>query len=348
METSATNRRIRELLTALKENKLKPQPDFQRKLIWSNKDKQQFIETILMEYPFPEIYVASDNVNPDTGEAIELLVDGQQRITTINQYFTGSADFKLGSLTPYAQLTPQEKSNFLEYKVVVRDLGLKPLGEIKEVFTRINSTKYGLTAMEIHNARYDGAFKKFAEELSQNSFFDHNSVFKAKEIRRMGDIVFTLSISITALTTYFNRDDELESFLEKYNDEFPQDKKLLYEFSEVFNFIDSLGFDSKSRIWKKSELFTSIIEIHRLLFKEQLKLNNKTVGKNLNIFFNIVSNQEIESNFPDIASMYHKATLQASNDRSNRIRRGEIIQTLLKKGILGLEKMQNELEPNCI
>lgn len=86
MNTSATNRRLRVLLTAISKEILVPQPEFQRRLVWSNKDKVEFVKTVLEGYPFPEIYIAAGNVDPKTGEGCELLVDGQQRITTLYQY----------------------------------------------------------------------------------------------------------------------------------------------------------------------------------------------------------------------------------------------------------------------
>src|SRR5579864_4338412 len=158
MRTSATNRRLRLLLTAIRDEKLLPRPDFQRRLVWSNKHKLAFIDTVLQNFPFPEIYVAAGTVDPESGEGTEMLVDGQQRISTLYEYFTASPGLKLPrSLSPYADLTPEQKLAFLEYEVVVRDLGSIPLDEIKEIFQRINSTNYALNAMEIHNSRFEGA-----------------------------------------------------------------------------------------------------------------------------------------------------------------------------------------------
>lgn len=92
MKTTATNRKVRELLAQLREGKLIPRPDFQRRLVWSNKDKSAFIETVLLNYPFPEVYVAAGEVDVESGEGKELLVDGQQRLTTLRQYFGASPD----------------------------------------------------------------------------------------------------------------------------------------------------------------------------------------------------------------------------------------------------------------
>lgn len=114
MKTTATNRKIQELLTALREGRLEPRPEFQRRLVWTNKDKCAFLQTVLHEYPFPEIYVAAGEVDLQTGEGKEMLVDGQQRITTLHQYFVGSSDLRLGKDIPvYIDLSKEEKERFL-------------------------------------------------------------------------------------------------------------------------------------------------------------------------------------------------------------------------------------------
>src|SRR4051794_8000546 len=95
MKTSATNRKLRILLTGIKSNTLIPKPEFQRRLVWTNDDKLNFLQTVLEGYPFPEVYIAAGVVNPDTGEGTEMLVDGQQRMTTLYQYFMGSDEIKL-------------------------------------------------------------------------------------------------------------------------------------------------------------------------------------------------------------------------------------------------------------
>ena len=212
MRASTSIRRIHTLLENLRSGTLIPNPEFQRRLVWSNKHKSDFIETVLLGYPFPEIYVATGEVDLVTGVGTEMLVDGQQRLTTLKQYFYASPDLKLSSgITPYSELREQEKRDFLDYQVVVRDLGQISIIEIKEIFQRINSTNYSLNAMEVHNARFDGEIKLFAEKLAQDPFFENRRIFRASEIRRMSDTSFTLSVIITVMSSYFNRDSDLRN-----------------------------------------------------------------------------------------------------------------------------------------
>ena len=330
MQTSATNRRIRSLMTALRDGTLIPRPEFQRRLVWTNRHKENFLTTVLLKYPFPEIYIASGRVDPDSGEGSEMLVDGQQRITTLHQYFTNSEDLNCKIIRPYSGLTDDEKLEFLEYEVVIRDLGSRTIEEIREVFQRINSTQYSLNAMEIHNARFDGALKKFAEKLSQHEFFLSHNVFRTNDVRRMGDIRFCLTVIMSILTGYFNRDDLLEEFLAKYNEDFSQSDDLTNSFDHVFDFINRCRFGSRSRVWRKVDLLTLIVEIFVSLVRNNQKLPVTRVAKALKNFYSTVDAVRDDDALGDeMASTYHKAALQATNDRVNRVRRGEIIAEII-------------------
>lgn len=345
MKTSATNRRLRLLLTGFRNGTIVPRPEFQRRLVWSNKHKNAFIDTVLLGYPFPEIYIAAGEVDPDTGEGKEMLVDGQQRVTTLYQYFTASPALQLESPTvPYAMLSEEDKIAFLEYEVVIRDLGNKNIAEIKEIFQRINSTNYALNAMEIHNARFEGEFKNYGEELSKDPFFEQNRIFLPNEIRRMNDVRFVLTFVATIMSTYFNRDSELENFLAQYNDEFDARETITDEIQQVFRFITQCDFDARSRAWKKADLLTLLVETYRALFIDGLELMPEETCSRLKSFYERVNKASIgEEKNEDVVS-YHLATYQASNDRSSRITRGAVLRKLLRGELDSVVRRVTEAE----
>lgn len=337
MRTTATNRKIREILTAIQNKTLVPRPEFQRRLVWANKHKNAFIDTVLKEYPFPEIYIAAGEVDTLTAAGKELLVDGQQRVTTLYQYFTASPDLKLESRIPaYATLNETQKRSFLNYDVVVRDLGNVSIVEIKEVFRRINSTRYALNAMEIANARFEGEFKSFGDEVAQDAFFDRHRVFSANEVKRMQDTQYALTITATIIKAYFNRDDALEDFLSRYNDEFPEKESIRTGLMAVFAFIDSCGFPERFRVWNKADLFTLIVELYRALREKNLPLVAEATGTELVKFYrNVEARADTAAAHVDVEH-YYLATVQASNDRVSRVTRGNIIEKLLQTAANGL------------
>lgn len=334
MNTTASNRRLRTLLTGIGDGTLVPRPDFQRRLVWTNKDKVNFLETVLLQLPFPEIYIAAGEVDVETGVGNELLVDGQQRVSTLYQYFTGSTDLRVGrQLKPYGDLNRDDKSAFLEYSVVVRDLGSMPIEKIKEVFQRINATAYSLNAMEIHNARFNGEFKQAAEEVASNAFWQQHRVFSQNEVRRMDDLRFVLTWMITVMAGYFNRDTELEKYLRTYNDEFDTRSDLVRELGETMVSLEGLGLPERGRAWKRSDLFSLLVEVHRAQFKVGLELELVKAGERLKEFYAAVdraADEGIEGVAVglDVAA-YARAALQATNDRSSRVTRGTIVARVL-------------------
>ena len=339
MKTTATNRRIRELLTGLRDGTLIPRPEFQRRLVWSNKDRVSFIQTVTLGYPFPEIYVAAGEVDLESGEANEMLVDGQQRVTTLNQYFTGAPDLRLpATLKPYSGLSKAEKEQFLQYDVVVRDLGKLSIEDIREVFRRINATRYALNAMEIHNARYAGQYKEFAETLAQELFFEKHRIFSPGDIRRMLDTLFVLQVVTTVLSSYFNRDSEIEDYLQQYNDEFPAATNTESAMKAVFTLIDEMDLPSDSRAWKKADLFTLLVELHRARFKTKLSLQPSALALQIQKFYKLVEDVGLDrlpaNADPKLAAQlknYYFAALQATNDRSSRAARGDAIRLVIER-----------------
>lgn len=333
MRTAATNRRLRVILTELRDAKLIPNPAFQRRLVWSTKHKAAFLETVLDGLPFPEVFIAAGEVDPDTGEGNELIVDGQQRLTTLFQYFTGSPDLKLGSLLPpYATLEDEQKIAFLEYEVVVRDLGALTEERTRDLFYRINSTSYGLNAMEVNNARFDGALKIFCDDWSGAKFFEDHRTFNTYDAKRMNDVRWCLTLVITMLSTYFNRDAEHEFYLSRYNDDFPQGSDVSKRLSRVLEYIDQLQFGPSCRVWQKSDLFTLAVELDKA--RDSLAiLEVEDVGNRLRTFYksvDSVASGDLAEQDP-MAVEYFAAARSGSNDRSSRVRRGEVINAIIRK-----------------
>lgn len=329
MDTSASNRRLRTILMGIRDGTLVPRPEFQRRLVWTNRDKVAFVQTVLDGLPFPEIYIAAGRVDAKTGEGTEVLVDGQQRMTTLYQYFTGARDLKLPhEVLPYSELQEENQLAFLEYKVVVRDLGSLPLEEIKDVFQRINSASYGLNAMELHNARYGGAFKQLAEYISDNAAIENLAVFSANDIRRMNDVRYCAAMLASVLGPYFNRDKEIETFLSKFNEEIPDEGIIRDRADKVLHMISDMNFTRDSRAGKKSDFFTLFVELYRALERGSEPQIAK-LRRNLDDFYDRVGRAGVDDDSD--AGNYYRASLQASNDRSSRVLRGGLVAGIIEK-----------------
>ncbi len=328
MKTAPTNKKVRELITMVKESKLIPKPEFQRRLVWSRDDKNHFLDSVLRGYPFPEIYFADGEVDLATGQGTQLLVDGLQRVSTLLQYFDGDSALKLTSVPAYRDLSEEDKKAFLHYDVAVRDLGAIDRDQIIEVFKRLNATKYSLLDIEINNAVYAGALKRFCEAMAERDFFKSHGVFTPRDLKRMGDLRYVLAVIGTFIQGYFNRDDAFEALLDRYNDEFEIGPDIESRLERVFSFLDECAFESESRAWKKADLFTLLVELDQALRTGPDELQPSQVLERMSAFYSGVDEASIDQ--VRIHSIYYKAALQASNDKINRVRRGLIVAGILE------------------
>jgi uncharacterized protein with ParB-like and HNH nuclease domain len=66
---------------------------YQRRKVWMPQDNIRLIETIILNLVIPEIFLWPAEINPDTGDSIIHIVDGQQRINAIIDFISG--EYKL-------------------------------------------------------------------------------------------------------------------------------------------------------------------------------------------------------------------------------------------------------------
>src|SRR5208337_5348789 len=67
-----------------KAGRLELRPPFQRKPVWSDKQRSSLVESILLDIPIPEVYIQVSQA--DDGAERYGVVDGQQRLRTILQF----------------------------------------------------------------------------------------------------------------------------------------------------------------------------------------------------------------------------------------------------------------------
>lgn len=190
IKPSVTNPTIADIYEKIDTNRLILSPDFQRKFVWTHEHQEEFLDTILNGYPFPEIYVCQGETDIKKLRTTQKVIDGQQRLTTIKNYIEHTFKKDLKIVPSFDSLSEDQRDDFLSYQVVVRDIGKVDADLVKEIFRRINLTKFKLEDIEIHNAIYDGKFIQIAKELSKEVELQQFGVFHESEFTRMADIHF--------------------------------------------------------------------------------------------------------------------------------------------------------------
>lgn len=335
---SITSRHVNDLVRDVEEGRLLLKPPFQRRTVWTPAVKDHFLETVSLGLPFPEIFIVTGHTDPATRFRVDHLVDGQQRVSTLREYLNGSMDISYKRVKPYAQLTPDEQKRFLSYWVAVRDLGEADSNTVADIFNRINSTDYALKATERYNALFTGEYRTYCEKLAEHAFFRTHRTFSATDWKRMGDLTFSLTLVTTLLAGYFRREELLADYLGRYNDDFPEKTSVEPHIEAAFRFIDACGFPVKCRVWKKTDLFTLLVESCFLIRTGKTELDPATAGPRLTKFYAEVdelykADPEGESGESRSVSAqvlrYMKAATKATNDKYARVDRAEVIAPLL-------------------
>ncbi len=76
----------------------------------------------------------------------------------------------------------------------------------------------------------------------KNALFEETKFFSPNEVRRMGDLRFILVLIVTTMSQYFNRDEEITEYLQRYNDEFLEYVNMRDKFLRVIEFIRQCAF----------------------------------------------------------------------------------------------------------
>jgi len=326
---SPSNKKISDLYKRIREGSLILQPEFQRKFVWSSTHQESFIDTILKGLPFPEIYTAQSGVDIEKIETREVIVDGQQRLSTIVQYIDEIPDSKtFGKKAPkFKDLSEDSQRDFLNYNVVIRDLGDINSDLIREIFNRINQTKFSLEQVEIQNAVYDGEFISTAKEILEGIDTQHIPIFSDSEMSRMSDLHFILLAMATLENDgYFSLDKEIEKYIASYNDEYPSKEKIKPVIVDALNIIKDLDLDPDSIWYRKSNFFTLLIELCTTSV-----INLDSIRQKLTEFEEkILANKYTPKGENDF-STYYSYMYTGTNQRQARVVRSE----LFRKYILG-------------
>jgi hypothetical protein len=151
-------------------------PDYQRELIWPERNKSRFIESLLIGLPIPFLFVAdvSEAEDPDNAGRLEI-IDGVQRIRTLTEFLTNNLALTgLDRLTKlvgskFSDLHPSRQRRFRRATLRLIELTEGITEDVRrEMFDRINSGSVGLEAVEVRRGMAPGLFVDLTTELAND------------------------------------------------------------------------------------------------------------------------------------------------------------------------------------
>ncbi len=201
-------------------NKFKVNKTYQREFVWSKKEMQFFIDSIIKDFPIPQVFIRKI-----PGNEFEI-VDGQQRLTTIQEFlkdeFTLSVISKLGKIK-YSQLPEFTRIEFDNRKIPVIWLDNYDDEDVRSLFRRLQSGR-DLNTGEKLNA-FPGSITLLARKIADHPFFNNVnfSMNRYRALQLAAQIILLVNEGITDIKAnrlyeffdFHKDDDESSSFFKK-------------------------------------------------------------------------------------------------------------------------------------
>ena len=158
MKTSAETWTVREILNEVKNGVLAPNPEYQRGPVWSTRQRQMLIDSLMRGFHLPIFYFHEIDVKGRRGISYRYeIIDGQQRVDSIVGFHRG--DFSLldptapGSRFPlhlrnakpdwsgmqFDRMPEELRKRFLDCEVSVVEITESTPDESRDLFVRLNS-----------------------------------------------------------------------------------------------------------------------------------------------------------------------------------------------------------------
>lgn len=213
---------VQSLILRVNQGKVDLQPEFQRNYVWDITKASRLIESLLLDIPIPVVYLAEE-----MSGGKQVVVDGQQRLTSIACYINGKlpdgADFPLRGLQVLKELNgkkfkelPEEKQDAIQnqsLRVILIKKESDP--DVKfEVFERLNVGAVALNNMELRNCVYRGNYNQLLADCTENMHI-LKCLGQVTTDKRMRDRELVLRFFAMRRATHLNYRGPMKHFLSR-------------------------------------------------------------------------------------------------------------------------------------
>lgn len=323
---------------------------FQRNYVWTLRNQVQLIESILLGYPIPEIYLWRTGTDEDTGDTKYSIIDGQQRCGAIFQFIANtyklretyldenSSKFTEIKNRHFKDLESDDKKALWAYIFSIRLVRQEvQRDDIVKMFLRLNSNNMTLNPQELRNAEFEGEFMNLASELSELDFWDKNKIFGVADRRRMRDISF-ISTLLVFMKKGISEDignTNLNQIYDLYNDKYPDKEKDEETFESILIEIERIinsNFERMKMLGRQVHFYSLFTVLYEIL-SEQDNLSNQQILNYQNFIDNYDNDEILEKYYQDIMSdiyQYKSLSKEGTRQKSNRFERYRILKKIIK------------------
>lgn len=198
---------IQEIYQKIKANRLDLSPEYQRNVIWQPDKQTAFIESLFMGIIVPPIYVVEIPGKSLLDDSTYEVVDGKQRLTTINSFLKDKLKLEKKSLEyyrdwfggksyseiieNYQEMTYEMLSSVLDIYVITAN---SPEFTKYDIFSRLNKGAEKLKVNEIRKAIYRSNVLEIVDEFVKDNLNSNSSkeerykkIFTENDIKRYED-----------------------------------------------------------------------------------------------------------------------------------------------------------------
>ncbi len=322
-------------------NLLNLDPPYQRRSVWNQSFKDFFIDTLLLNYPAPALFLYEE-INQN-GSAKYNVVDGKQRLSTIFDFvenrfpISDNASYNELRGRYFEELDNEVKIRFWNYSFLVEYLPSSDENIINNIFDRINRNVARLTSQELRHAKFSGIFISTVEELTDyvndrfnNSFprIASQSRKQMKDVELIAQILLMIEEGPRGYTS-----DDLDIAFAIRDSEWPEIDYVKGVFiqvvellSEIFN-LDQENIIKNSRLSNQADYYSLIGAISENI-KEDIFIPVNQYYDKLRNFIQIIEDEEARNERPEIEHYYQNARV-ATNRTSARKDRVSILKNFI-------------------
>lgn len=201
-------------------------PPYQRRSVWTRRDRQFFLDTVFRNFPSPAIFLHKSI--DESGKATYHVVDGKQRLQAILDFVndrlrlaTNFGDVRLdGKKWTELQGDAEMKQRLWNYQITVEMIDIPEGSVVNEVFDRLNRNARKLTSQELRHAKFDGWLITEVEAESTRDEWKTFGVVTPARAKRMVDTQFISELMLLMLERRVLGFDQeaLDELYAKYED----------------------------------------------------------------------------------------------------------------------------------
>lgn len=345
---------IRWFLDLYHNGQLDLEPPYQRRSVWTLKDRRFFLDTIFRNYPSPAVFLHKE-IDQALGKMIYHVVDGKQRLETIFLFTQNNialdkeyGDLRLnGKKWKSVENEPDLKVHFYNYVLPIEFIDTDNNTVINEVFDRLNRTSRKLERQELRHAKYDGWFIKITEAEAEEDEWERLGVVTKARMRRMKDVQSLSELLIVLLKNLIigYDQDTLDDIYAEYDS--PQETVLNFdeeEFKGKLQFTKDYILRMEAHNGAVTEYARGLGNFYSLwafvaLNQPHLELPEITAERYSGFMEKVATlskekdgmkfSRANENDSYSIAYNYLKNSIKASTDRQQREARNKILENIL-------------------